>query len=69
MLSESKTQPMLFRTRPLPGNYTKDIFSILDSVRRLGIVIDRRLTLGQQIDFVTLKFAATNVSLKKSYTN
>lgn len=69
MLGVSKTQPMLFRTRPLPRNYTIDIFSTLDSVKHLGIVIDHRLTLGQQIDFVTLKFAGTNVSLEKSYTN
>lgn len=69
MLSESKTQPMLFTSRPLPGNYTIDKFRFLDSVKRLGIIIDHRLTLGQPIDFVTLKLARTNVSLKKSYTN
>lgn len=69
MLSESKTQPMLFRSRPLPGNYTIDKFSTLDSVKRLGIIIDHRLTLGQPMDFVTLKLARTNVSLKKPYTN
>lgn len=54
---------MLFRSRPLPGNYTKDKFSTVDSVKRLGIIIDHRLTLGQPIDFVTLKLA-TNVFLR-----
>lgn len=69
MLSESKTQPILFRSRPLPGNYTIDKFSTLDLVKSLGIVIGHRLTLGQPIEFVTLKLARTNLSLKKSYTN
>lgn len=69
MLSESKTQAILFRSRHFPGNYIIDKFSTLDSVKRLGILIDHGLTLGQPIDFVTLKLARTNVSLKKSYTN
>lgn len=66
MLSESKTQPMLF-SKDLSRKIDK--FSTLDSVKRLGIIIDHRLTLGQPIEFVTLKLARTNVSLKKSYTN